>query len=261
MDVSRKLLPYVKERVSEFGELCYLTYAGSMTYGTNHEKSDIDVQGLFIPKMEYILGMDTVRNVDINITNEKGNTIEGTIFEIRAGFRQLMAVNPNRIEMLWVRDQDVIFKNDVGERILKNRDAFMSKRLKHTFSGYANGQYDRLDRLDKNKSTNPDRIELMDKFGFDTKKGAHLIRLLNTAIEALVEGKIYVFRDDREFLKSIINGKYTMKEVQQMADEKFKLLEQAYVNSPLAHAVDKEVINNLLIDILLSRVEPCAKGI
>jgi len=258
--VSRKLLAYVKERVDPFGEICYLTYAGSLTYGTNHEKSDIDIQGLFIPKLEYILGMDTVRNVDVSLTNGKGNKIEGTVFEIRNGFKQLVNANPNRIEMLWVRDQDIIFKNDVGERILKNRNIFMSKKLKHSFSGYANGQYDRLNRLDKKKSTNPDRIELMDKFGFDTKKGAHLIRLLNTAIEALVEGEIYVFRDDREFLKSIIRGKYTMSEVQQMADERFKLLERAYVSSSVPRAVDHSAINILLTNILLSRISQYIEG-
>lgn len=251
----KRMVHIISERISEFGELCYLTHCGSITYGTQNEQSDLDIQGFFVPKIDYILGMKKVKQIKIDYVNDKDKHVEGHIYEIRKVFELLKNVNPNILEMLYVRNMDVVFSNDIGNKVRDNRQLFLSRRLKHTFSGYACSQKHRLTKLDMNRNNNPARIDRIKIFGYDTKQAGHLIRLLTTAYEALIEGDVHVFRPDRQYIRDIIKGNYTHEEIIKEAERRIGLLEEAYVHSCLPPKVNEKKVGEFLKSLLISRIK------
>lgn len=56
------------------------------------------------------------------------------------------------------------------------------------------------------KTRNPKRAELEAKYGYDTKHGSHLLRLMRMCKEILLTGKVIVKRPDREELLAVKNG-------------------------------------------------------
>ncbi len=66
---------------------------------------------------------------------------------------------------------------------------------------------------------NPVRHEMEVKFGYDTKHGAHLVRLLRTGYEILTEGVCRVRRPDADELLAIRQGAWTYEQITTYADE------------------------------------------
>jgi uncharacterized protein len=128
-------------------------------------------------------------------------------------------------------------------------------KLTHISIGKANyctsttlGKLNNLLLEKMNKITS--RQELWTKYGYDTKFGAHLIRLLTEGIEVLTTGKIEFPLHNRDLLLSIRNGNYTKEEVLEMAEmyeEELKV-----VHSDLPMEQNKEQVNALLIDMVKS---------
>jgi len=116
----------------------YLVRHGSRAYGTNTETSDEDFKGVCIPTKPYYLGSQA------KFEQAELNEPDTVIYEIRKFFNLAAAANPNVIEVLFVEDSDIIHLDSIGEMMLDNRDSFLSKRIKHTFTGYAIGQLKRL---------------------------------------------------------------------------------------------------------------------
>ena len=48
--------------------------------------------------------------------------------------------NPSVLELLGVKDEHIIYMNEVGRLIRDNRDKFLSKRCFKTYCGYATAQ-------------------------------------------------------------------------------------------------------------------------
>jgi hypothetical protein len=91
------------------------------------------------------------------------------------------------------------------------------------------------------------RKALVEKFGYDCKNAAHLIRLLRMGIEFLKDGELYVKREDAPQLLDIKKGCWTLKQVKDEADRLFKLSEETYLKSTLPKGPDIKKINELCI--------------
>jgi len=84
---------------------------------------------------------------------------------------------------------------------------------------------------------------------YDSKNMMHTFRLLDMAEEILNEGKIYVRRNNREELLKIRNGDWQYDRLIEMANEKMKSVERAYLASKLQDEPDTNKIENLLVEI------------
>ncbi len=113
---------------------------GSHAYGTNIATSDEDFRGVAIAPREYQLG--ALHKFDQAVCNEP----DLTIFEARKFVSLASQCNPNVIEILFVDDSDRLQVTPLGERILGMRELFVTKRVRHTFSGYAASQMSRIKR-------------------------------------------------------------------------------------------------------------------
>lgn len=111
---------------------------GSHAYGTNNEKSDLDIRGCALSSKEEIL---TNANFE-QFVNEETDT---TIYSFNKLVHLLSNCNPNTIEILGLKAEHYLYVSSIGQELLDHKDLFLSKRAVHAFGGYATAQLRRLD--------------------------------------------------------------------------------------------------------------------
>lgn len=214
-------------------------YAGSHGYGMNTKDSDEDFRGIAIPAASYLLGLDQWEQYQ----QKEPDT---AIYSLVKFVRLALANNPNILDALFVAKNHVLFINEFGQELRELRYEFLSKQVYKTYGGYAYAQLKKMAIVDKNAIGK--RADTVAKFGYDTKNGAHLIRLLRMGIEVLTEGEVNVLRHDARELLDIRAGKYTRAEIEDEAKRLQNLLDAAYVNTSLPAKPNYEKINAWVID-------------
>jgi len=248
-----KIRQIVKDRLDEvFGKNNYylicVAITGSHAYGMQTSESDYDIMGLYLPPEDYILGM--LKNEQIEI-KEKADNVEGMLFSFQKWYHLMVQQNPNVIELLWHHPSMYVYKDSVvWPKLIAVRNQLLSKKLKHSFGGYAFAQLNRLNKLNEKINQNKKRLEEFKKYGYSVKNASHMMRLLNMCFDALVEKEVQVMRPERQLLISIREGTFTYKEIVKMANDKFALIEQAYMMSELRNNIDPDFANELHKEIL-----------
>jgi len=240
-----------------------VAYRGSISHGTYRPNTDpnsvddIDVVGLVVPPDQYYYGL---KEFGSRGTKEiKRNEWDVVLYEIRKALRMLGKGNPNIFSLLWLRTQDYIKTSEAGELLLENRDLFSSKIIFHSFVGYAHGQIHRMTHSPCKGYLGAKRKQLVEKFGWDCKNGAHAIRLLRMGIEFLLEGQLHVFRPDAEELVAIKRGEWSLEKVLEESNRLLTLAHEAYVKSTLPATVDWEKIDDLSIEIIKTWRNECSR--
>ncbi|HET9960359.1 MAG TPA: nucleotidyltransferase domain-containing protein [Polyangiaceae bacterium] len=116
----------------------YLARHGSHAYGTNIATSDEDFRGVAIAPREFYLG--GLHRFD----QAECKSPDLTIFDLRKFVGLAAQANPNVIEVLFVENADRLQVTAAGERLLSARELFVTRRIRHTFSGYAASQLKRI---------------------------------------------------------------------------------------------------------------------
>lgn len=127
-----------KEHV-ERGTIALMT-AGSQAYGTNVEGSDTDLRGVVIPPdPRYYLGFNS--SFEQYTESEPEDLV---LYDLRKAFRLMANCNPNMLEMLFTEEHFYTIQDGAWRTVLQNRERFLSKKVKHTYCGYAHGQMKRI---------------------------------------------------------------------------------------------------------------------
>lgn len=116
----------------------YFTRHGSHAYGTNIATSDEDFRGVAVAPREYYLG--ALSRFEQAVMHEP----DFTVFDIHKFVGLASQCNPNVIEILFVDESDRLQVSPLGERLLEMRDLFITRRVRHTFAGYAHSQLRRI---------------------------------------------------------------------------------------------------------------------
>lgn len=111
---------------------------GSHAYGINTAASDIDYRGIFISPKKLTLSLSS------GIEQVEDKLIDSVIYELKKFIILATECNPNIIEFLYIPDDCIIFTSPIFEKIKQHRHLFLSKKAKHTFSGYAYAQLQRI---------------------------------------------------------------------------------------------------------------------
>ena len=136
-----------RRQVERCAVLC--TVVGSHSYGINVAGSDMDYKGIFIAPKEYYYGLHTVEQKDRGWLGEeqgtgKFNYLDGnkdvTFYELRKYVKLGVNCNPNILELLYEKEDMYTFISPLGQRLLDNRDLFLSKKVRHSYAGYAHAQ-------------------------------------------------------------------------------------------------------------------------
>ena len=191
-----------------------LVLGGSRAYGLAGPDSDVDLKGAAIPPAAHFHGLrstfeqeDRPREIaaftgDLLPTERDAaarTKIEGTVYEIRKLLRLALDANPNVLDVLFCRDAELRLIRDAGRELRRHRHLFLSQRCAETFTGYARAQLQRI------------RTHPVEPHGYNTKHGAHLVRLLRMGREILTTGEVHVWRGDRDAdeLIAIRNGAWS----------------------------------------------------
>ena len=114
---------------------------GSYMYGTNTDKSDVDITFIYKQPTNEILKGNYIEQLNIG-----GNDIVG--YEIQRYIQLLSQNNPNILESLDIPDDCLIYK-DESMNIFDQKD-WVSKLTEKTILGYANSQIKKATGLNKN---------------------------------------------------------------------------------------------------------------
>jgi len=174
-----------------------------------------------------------------------GRTYDLTVFGIVKFFALAMENNPNIIDSLFTPTTCVLHSTRVGNLVRENRRLFLHKGAWPKFKGYA---YSQLHKL-AIKQPQGKRAELVERHGFDTKFGYHVVRLVGEVEQILVEGDIDLQRNNEQ-LKAIRRGEWTEDRLRGWFAEKESQLERAYAESTLRASPDEGRIKALLLNCL-----------
>ncbi len=143
-----------------------LAITGSNAYGLAIEGvSDVDYKGIFVASKSYYLGLKDIEQIEgkgkegifTNNRDNKGLTkcafsskhsslLEGNdfvLYEFKKYLKLLRNANPNIQELLWL--DDYIYVNPLADILIKNRDKFLTKKVKSSYIGYANAQLKKVE--------------------------------------------------------------------------------------------------------------------
>jgi hypothetical protein len=133
-------------------DLCVIT--GSRLYGTARYDengnclSDTDKRGVVVPPWEYL----TVRTFEQQAMEGEA---DGLLFSVGFFVKQLIACNPQHLELLFVPETHVLECSDLGRELLAMKDAFVCKRFYKRIFGFGNSEWRkaRMVELESNERT------------------------------------------------------------------------------------------------------------
>jgi hypothetical protein len=112
----------------------------------------------------------------------------------------------------------------------------------HTFEQYENWK----------KTRNAARAHLEAKYGYDTKHGMHLLRLMRMCVEIPETGKVLVKRPDREELLQIRAGAWSYDRLIEEAEALEQKCDKLYlVSEALSRECDRNFLDELVVDMSL----------
>jgi predicted nucleotidyltransferase len=237
----------------------YEVLMGSVAYGVSNDTSDMDVYGFSIPPKEMVFPhlageiqgfgrqkkkFEQYQQHHVYRQDNK-KEYDLSIYSIVKYFQLCMDNNPNMIDSLFVPQRCVLYCSKIGNMVRERRRDFLHKGSWHKFKGYSFSQ------VNKMKTKNPDgkRKEIVEKYGYDLKFAYHTVRLLNEVEQIMMEHDLDLQRN-REQLKAIRRGEWTLDQVEQYFDEKERALEDLYIKSTLPYKPDEKKIKQLLFDCL-----------
>jgi predicted nucleotidyltransferase len=109
---------------------------GSHGYGLNIASSDEDFRGVFIGEPANVYGLFPVEHCEYS-----GDYM---VYELRKFIHLARECNPNIIELLFMDESDVLFSTPYWEKIVSQRELFLSRKARFTFTGYATAQLKRI---------------------------------------------------------------------------------------------------------------------
>ncbi|MDQ3335986.1 MAG: nucleotidyltransferase domain-containing protein [Myxococcota bacterium] len=237
--------------------LCYETMMGSVAYGVSSDTSDMDVYGICMPPKDMvfphlageIMGFGTqikrFESWQEHHVAAMDKSWDFQILGIVKFFQLAMENNPNIIDSLFTPRRCVLSSTTVGEYLREHRTDFLHKGSWHKFKGYA---YSQLNKI-RTKTPSGKRAELVEAHGYDVKFAYHVVRLLLEVEQILVARDIDLERD-REQLKAIRRGEWTLAQLDEWAQTKEKQLEALYHESTVPYGPDEPLIRRHLMHCL-----------
>jgi hypothetical protein len=134
--------------------------------------------------------------------------LDVVIYSARKWARLALAGNPTVLLVLFVPDEEVVYRDEAGTELVANAERFVSRLAAHRFLGYLNAQKHGMNSA-------RGRPELIEAHGYDTKHAAHALRLGLQGIELLATGRMTlpVPEPHRSYLRAIRRGERPLAEV------------------------------------------------
>lgn len=207
-------------------------FRGSHAHGTAIEPDDpmgtddVDLMAVVVPPPSHYLGLDTYGSRG---TREvKDGPYDVVAYEARKFVSLLAKGNPNVLGLLWL-DNDrrvpygTVSMESAGLLLRTNREPFtLTKQTIRAHLGYAQAQRAKMEASPTAQAYMGERRRaLAERFGYDTKHAAHMLRLLWNVVDLMDTGRLRVHMDeiDSTYLKEVKRGEWDISTVFNAADE------------------------------------------
>jgi len=214
-------------RIAEEG-MILRAQVGSGVHGTSISgQDDRDEMGICLEPPEYVTGLarvpaglhaetsrvpfeqyqrHTVWDNPGGLANRSGaGDLDVVIYSARKWARLALAGNPTVLLLLFVPDEEVVYRNDAGAELCANAERFVSRLAAQRFLGYLVAQ---RTAMTGETGAHTNRPELFPAHGYDTKYAMHALRLGLQGVELLTTGRITlpVPEPSRELLRTVRRG-------------------------------------------------------
>lgn len=203
---------------------------GSRLYRLDTPASDVDTRGIFVVPTSDVFRINKYVE-EIQIDGQ-----DTVYWEVEKFLKLAGNGNPNILDLLF-SDVDIDAYSQFGSELLTNNRKFLSKKIFHTFGGYAQGQLKKFE-----KSLRDDTVP-------DWKNAMHLIRLYVMGIDCLQTGYLnpnMEYLGQRELLLEIRSGVWELGWLMDLVASLEKELQEAYKLTNLPDDADWEWIDNFL---------------
>lgn len=209
---------------------------GSRAYGLEDEASDTDRRGVYLPPADLHWSLFGVPE---QLENDRSQEV---YWELQKFMMLALKANPNVLECLYSPIVESV--TPLGEELLAMREAFLSRLVFQTYSGYVASQFKKMQTDIRNQG----RVKW--------KHVMHLIRLLLSGTHVLHEGFVAVeVGDHRERLLTIKRGEMPFAEADAWRMELQKDFEFAFQSTRLPDRPDYERANAFLVDARRRAIE------
>jgi predicted nucleotidyltransferase len=129
--------------------LLVLALMGSHSHGTYlppedpNAVDDVDLMGFVVPPREYHLGLPRWQHWVFQFEE-----LDVVLYSVEKAFRLLLKSNPNIVGLLWLREQEYVYRHELFAELRANRGIFTSRAAAEAFAGYAYDQVKRMEAFD-----------------------------------------------------------------------------------------------------------------
>lgn len=180
------------------------------------------------------------------LANRSGaGDLDVVVYSARKWARLALAGNPTVLLVLFVPDEHVVYRNEVGAELVDNAHRFVSRLAADRFIGYLRSQ---KAAMTGEVGAHTNRPELVGVHGYDTKYAMHALRLGLQGVELLSTGRITlpVPEPDRGFLVSVRRGEVPRDDVVEAVSRAEQQLISLRESSAVPDQPDREWVDRWL---------------
>jgi hypothetical protein len=243
------------ERARQIAEdnLILLTQVGSGLHGVTVDgQDDRDEMGVCIEPPSCVIGLEKFdqyqyRTQPDGVRSGPGD-LDKTVYGLRKWARLAAQGNPTVLLLLFVPEAEIVKVNWAGRVVQGDAEMFLSRECGHRFVGYLDAQWEQLLGM---RSRRPNRPELIEQYGFDSKFAYHAIRLGIQGSELLTTGKITlpIPEPERTWLRDLRVGKYSKDDAVARIEGLHADLRKLVKTCDLPDRPDYDKINNWLTEM------------
>ncbi|WP_445255965.1 nucleotidyltransferase domain-containing protein [Nocardioides aurantiacus] len=180
------------------------------------------------------------------LANRSGaGDLDVVVYSARKWCRLALAGNPTVLLALFVPDEEVVHRDEVGAELVAEAPRFVSRLAADRFLGYLRSQQA---AMTGEVGAHTNRPELVATHGYDTKFAMHALRLGVQGVELLTTGRITlpVPEPDLGFLRSVRRGEVPLADVREAVGRAEARLEALRDSSDLPDQPDRAWVDDWL---------------
>ncbi len=200
---------------------------GSKAYGLDHEGSDVDRRGFYLPPANLHWSL-------AGVPEQLESDQEECYWEIEKFIRLGLKANPNILECMY--SPLVERCTPLAQELIASRHIFLSRHIHRTYNSYVLSQFKKLEQ------------DLRNQHAIRWKHVMHLIRLLLSGVTVLKDGFVPLRVDEhREQLLAIRRGELPWEAVEQWRLRLHRELDEALERTELPEHPDYARANEFLL--------------
>jgi len=231
---------------------------GSSVHGLALDGTDDrDEMGVCVEPRRYVIGFGRFEQWVYRSAAERegragarsrAGDLDLTVYSLRKWARLALQGNPTVLLLLYLPDSAVVVRTAAGEQLQKLAPAFASRRAGKRFLGYLEAQRQRL--VGERGQRDINRVDLVEKFGYDTKYAMHMLRLGHQGVEFLESGRLTlpIQEPARSHLMDVRRGRSNLNDVLEECRQLESRIGELLDTSPLPLEPDLRTVECFVMD-------------